>query len=594
MRRLLLIPLGVAILGGVAFGAPRVAVVFLPFALGVLVWATVAHRTTVPDPGWASSTRVPAPAAGPAPVAASPGQTGESTPIVRALVGVEGRLLLTSAAFAVGLGFCALLIALFVFVWGGENTTPWSENLQTMPWLVHPLVGMTVLASHRAVTRGSRDRVDEVLDTCPVPWSVRTLGHLGSAWLPLAVAAGFVAAVIAGTAWQGELVHGPIGVDDGFDVIAALLLPVGGVALGVALGRWFRSTLVPVVAVIGIAFATTGINGIGGQDWNAYTALTTAPTIEGPSPVFTDRPAGFHLLWIAGLILLVVVAAVVRDRRTRPVLFTGIAAVVVVALAGFGATRPVSDGSARHIADLVAQPEDHQVCLAATDRLEVCTFGHHRDLLAPFTSLVTPVAEALPAPAGSFTLRHRYLGDLADLPPEVRSLLDGVDLDRRPSNEIAVPEVDDVSFDPLGTPMIVGLGVVGLPTAPDDHGLPEVVAGQARGVVALWLAVRGVAPERRAVVLTAREPASPDPYDRGLPRSADHTCAVPSVVWSAQDLAAARAIVARPDGELAGVLAADWARWTDPSVTTDELLAALGLAPMGPYDQPEPRPADTC
>lgn len=155
MRRLLLIPLGVAILGGVAFGAPRVAVVFLPFALGVLVWATVAHRTTVPDPGWASSTRVPAPAAGPAPVAAPPGQTGESTPIVRALVGVEGRLLLTSAAFAVGLGFCALLIALFVFVWGGENTTPWSENLQTMPWLVHPLVGMTVLASHRAVTRGS-------------------------------------------------------------------------------------------------------------------------------------------------------------------------------------------------------------------------------------------------------------------------------------------------------------------------------------------------------------------------------------------------------------------------------------------------------
>lgn len=586
---LLFIPLGVVISGAVMIGTPGIAVILLPVAAGALLWGRVSPGRSAPDPGWASS--------GGAAMLAPPGPQPDgagAVAIVRSLARVEGRQLLFSASFAVGLGFCLLLFVLFTVAWGADNTTPWSENLQMAPWFVHPLVGLTVLAAHRAVTRGVRDGADEVLDTCPTPWSLRTLGHLGSAWLPVTVTVVFLGAMITGTAVRGALVHGPVSGDDLLDVLTAVLLPVGGVALGVALGRWLRFTLVPVVAVVGIAFATTAINGIGGHGWNPYVALTTAPTIEGASPVFTDRPAGFHLLWIAGLIALVAVVAVFRDQRTRTVRIAGIAAVVLVVVAGVGATRPLSDGSAHHIADLVAHPETHQECLAASERVEVCTFPHHREMLAPFAALMTPVAAALPPSAGSFTLRHRYLEDLAKLPPEVRALLTGVDLDDRPPNEIALADVDDIGFEPLGTPLTVALGAVGLPTVPDDDLLPMVVSGQSRGVVALWLAVRGVPPESRAAVLTAREPDDPDAYDRGLPRNADHSCSIPSVIWSAQDLAAARAIVALPDTDVVDVLRADWQRWIAITTVTDDLLGVLGIVPMAPYDRVEPRPASTC
>lgn len=585
-----LVPLAVAIGGGVLIGTPVVAVVFLPFALGALVWGRATLHRATPDPGWASPAR---------PLMLTPvrePRAASGSGIVRSLAQVEGRQLLLSSSFAVGIGFCVLIFVLFTFVFtfGEENTTPWSENLQTSPWFVHPLVGLTVLASHRAVTRGRRDGADEILDTCPTPWSVRTLGHLGSAWGPVVVATVFLTAMIVGTEIQNELVHGPISGDDVLDVVTALLLPVGGVALGVALGRWFRFDVVPVAAVLAVAFATTAINGIGGHSWNPYTSLTTAPTIEGASPVFTDRPALFHLLWILALVSIVALVAVLRDRRDRGVRIAAVASVVVLVVAGVGVTRPLSDESAQRIADLVARPEEHQVCVAASERVEVCTFEHHREMLAPFASLMAPVADALPAAAGSLVLRHRYLDDLAKLPPEVRSSVDGGDVDRRPSNEIALADVDDLGFDPLGTPLTVALGAVGLPSTPDDELRPLVVSGQARGVVALWLAVRGVNDGNRVAALTAAEPNSPDAFDRGLPRSADHACSLPSVVWSGQDLAAARAIVALPDPQMSELLDADWEHWLNATTTTDELLDELGLPPMGPYDQVEPRPASTC
>lgn len=121
-----------------------------------------------------------------------------------------------------------------------------------------------------------------------------------------------------------------------------------------------------------------------------------------------------------------------------------------------------------------------------------------------------------------------------------------------------------------------------------------VVAGQSRGVVALWLALRGVEAERRTSLLTAYDPDAPDAYDRGLPRNADHDCSTPSVIWSAQDLAATRAIVSLPDSQVSEVLNEGWSRWINAGTGTDDLLEALDLAPLGRYDNVVPRPATSC
>ena len=72
------------------------------------------------------------------------------------------------------------------------------------------------------------------------------------------------------------------------------------------------------------------------------------------------------------------------------------------------------------------------------------------------------------------------------------------------------------------------------------------------------------------------------------------SCDVPPVTWSAQDLAAVRALQALPDTDVTQVLDADWARWIDPSTTTDELLAALGLPAVGDPGVIVPQPGQPC
>jgi hypothetical protein len=59
----------------------------------------------------------------------------------------------------------------------------------------------------------------------------------------------------------------------------------------------------------------------------------------------------------------------------------------------------------------------------------------------------------------------------------------------------------------------------------------------------------------------------------------------PPVAWSAQDLAAARALLERPADEVQQMLVDGWAQLVDPTTTTDELLAAAGLDPVGPPDR---------
>jgi len=126
-----------------------------------------------------------------------------------------------------------------------------------------------------------------------------------------------------------------------------------------------------------------------------------------------------------------------------------------------------------------------------------------------------------------------------------------------------------------------------------------VVAGQARGVVALWLAARGLDPDAAIKLATAGRrgqrgttPASADAFDRGFAWPA--SCETAPVVWSAQDLAAARALLGRPAGEVTSAVHRGWDRWRDPGTGTDALLAEMGLSPAGPFDQVVSRDPGSC
>jgi hypothetical protein len=578
--------LGFALIGGVDSSYSIIVLACLGFAGPALAFLVLRRPGRTTERSWSG------PAAREIALAFT-ARAGKPAPaaVARALGRVEARELSQSVWFGVGIGFCLLIYAIFGFVYSADNSETWEEYLQLTPWFVHPLVGMSVLAGHRAVTRARRDGAEELFDSCPTPPVTRTIGFLLAGTVPLATIVVFLGALVTTSAVRSEGLHGPLGGDSVADLLGAVVLGAGGVALGVALGRWLRFALVPVVAVVGIALASGAINTVGGGDWNPLTALATAPTIEGPSPVFLDRAPAWHVLWLVGLTAVVAIAAVARHRRDRPVAVVGAMALVVVLVAGIGATRPLSPASAERIAAVTADPEAHQRCVETSGPVSVCAFALHRALLEATVARVEPIAAALPPEVRPVTLRQVFDGDLADLPPEVRRLLTAADL-LRPDGEVPLGFGGDSGFSFNDAGLDVALAAAGLPLEAGDDLVPEVITGQARGVVALWLATRGLDHGQIADAVVGAHPSSSDPFERGVLEI--DPCAAPSVAWSAQDLAAARAVIDLPERDVLEVVHAEWARWTDPSTGTDELLDSLGLPRVGPFDRVIPRPGSDC
>lgn len=511
--------------------------------------------------------------------------------VARSLGRVESRELVRSPWFGVGVGFCVLLFVLFGIVFAADTPT-WAGFFELAPWLAHPLVGLTVLACHHAVTRDRRDHADELFASCPTTSSTRTAGFLLAAPVPPAALVTMFAALTAAVLVNSDDIHGPVGLDSASNVAAGIVLGAGGVALGVALGRWARFGLVPLVAVVAVAMATLSLNGVGGNAWHPVTMLSTAPSIEDVSPIFQDRPVWWHLAWVSALVVLVALLAVGRHHRSRAVAVAALVTVAASVATGVGATRPMPTSSAQRIAALISEPEAHQECVRTAGPVQICGFPYHRDLLERVAARVRPVSGALPDHLPPLILRQTYDHDLDDLPPEVRRLLTAGDLDR-PAREVRLgfgSELADVAVDPG---FAIAFAALDIPHEADEQRLPTVVAGQARGVVAIWLATRSLDADDTARASTSPSPGSADAFERGSLELTD-ACSVPAVVWSAEDLAAARSVLALPETDVRAAITEEWDHWIDPSTGTAELLAALGLPDQGPYDRVEARPGQGC
>ncbi len=592
---------GVCVVGLVVMGTGGVSIVAPLMALagvGAVVLAGRPRRNQA-EPPWRAASGGPHPDAGPstAPATAAPPRRVPSTSpqVARALSRVEARELASSPWFGIGLGFLGVVILALVVRFPDDNVSSWAEAASLVPFLVHSLVGMVVLASHRAVTRARRDGAAELFDTCPAGTTTRAVGVLLTAWVPVTATACFVVILGAGLAVRSPYLHGPLGAGAAVSMLAAVVLGVGGTALGVALGRWVGFALAPVAVVVAIGFGSARLVTQGDPGWSPLRLLSTTPLLSETSDLLPDPPAWSNLGWLVGLTLAVVVVALARDRRSRPVAVGGVIAGVLILASGVAATRPVPAARAARLADLVAHPANHQGCATAGGRVEVCVYSASKVRDRAVTE-VGPVAAALPAGAPRITLRQGYDGPLEALPPRVvNRLADGIP----PQGDGEVRLAFDFSPAERLTPrMQVAFAALGLPTEPGEGDRPAVVAGQARGVVALWLATRGLDPGASRELTTARGSANddrdgPDSFDRGYV-DWPSICGTSPVVWSAQDLAAARALVAAPEAAVKAVVHAGWERWRHPGTGTDELLGALGLPAVGPFDTVETREENPC
>ncbi len=535
---------------------------FVPLVLFVLIWWWVAQRR------WFARRRVVAVGSTTA-TSLIRGPSRNAGECARSLARVWSRDLARSPAFATGTALLLVIYVAFALAFGAERES-WWLLFQVAPWFAHPLVGMTVVAVHRAVTRARRDEVSELADACPLSPSIRTAGHLGAVVVPLGVFAAFVVAFVATKEVRGVGAIGPVG-SSWLDLVGAFVLIVGGVALGVALGRWSPFQLTPVIALLVILVMSLTLSTRGDPGWNPLAELSTVPPVEEIGELLAPRPNLWHVVWLLGLTGVTIAVALAWSRRDRAVGAMTVVAIATTIVGGIGATRSTSSSTADHIVELLVDPERHQHCeSSASGALDVCVYDGF-DEIAPLLMTADQVADAIPT-GGPFVVRQGLVARHADeLAPEVVEHLPEQLI--RPPNEVVI-RIDPPSDDAAARFPLAFLAA-GLPTDEPADGVPLIVVGQARSVVALWLVTAGLSDDDAHQMLSTDSDHSAEPMARSAVWSGA-ACWIPPAVTSVEELAFARRLAVGDDTRTLGILAARWEHWIDPNTSTTELAAALG------------------
>jgi hypothetical protein len=560
-----------------------------PIALLSLGVVMLLRRTRTMEVGWAGSGTKAAPV--------SAFEVAPSTRVVDkpatsrfgvagSLARVEARELLASPWFHVGLALWIVIILMFGLFFLDDIDRSWREFFALSALMCHPLAAFTIVAAHRNRSRSRRDGCDEMFDACPADANARTLGHLGTAWIPAAAQVVLVLTLAVLVA-RNEHSYGSWGTY----VVAALLvcavLGAGAVGLGVTLGRWAPWDLVPFVAVAMVGIVSGNLNTIGQPAFATDRLLATLVATTDVDTIFIPLLWWERLAWLAGISTVVATLGLLGGRSTRVVATVLAAPVVAAIVAALLIVRPASSDGER-IAELVADPLEHSACFPVGSDVHVCAYEGYEGLATDAATALEPVVASIPdGVLHGVVLLTYFERDIGSLTAEAQSALHG--------RTAHVPEgalrlryhAHPENFEAVR--LRLASHAVGLPTETVDQ-YPTMVDGQARGVIVLWLAGQGLDESGRHSLITAEsEGESPDATDRGSVWPA--RCQGESAVlqWSQTDLNAARVLFALSADQVGQVIIQNWAALTAPDATTDELLQAVGAAPLGPPEPIEPR-----
>ena len=506
------------------------------------------------------------------------------------LARVEGRQLLGNEVFIVGIFMSIAILVVFGLVWASDNIgaqNSWRYWLALLPVFTLPFAGMTLVAMNLAALRARREGTEELFGSLPATSTTRVVGHLGSVWMALVVQIVFVAATIV----IGRFITDHFGAIDAAsigDIVVSFVLVACAGSLAVALARWLPNPLVALVAVVALAIGGSAIGGIGGHHWSLTRQLSIWPRYPDHDWAFAVRPNWWHAAYLLALALVVAVVAVARQRHDRFTLLLGVGAVSLAGLTGYIQTRPMTDSDAARIAAMISDPVAYSSC-RTTDGLTLCAYHDYADITKVW-------ARELTAPFGAVAPQQRADGfavvwhepRLDRLDPAVRERIDIDALTTSWSTDQATwngVEVDGTESNLINR-LALGLWSVGLPSVPSGDA-PCWAGGQARGIVALWVAAQGMNGDdaKRFVSGTWNGLRDPESGSNVPPEWIDGylwiSDATPPVLWSAADIVAAQTMLSLDATFVRDTLWADWQQWSDPSATTADLMTELGLVPAG-------------
>ena len=513
-----------------------------------------------------------------------------------------------------------------------------------------PLAAATLIVANLAVSRATRNATDELYETTSSSPGLRIVGHIASLAYAVALALALIGVMFAylfldapvGTARIAEIAVGP------------LTVVLFGV-IGVTIGRWNpHPALGPMAVVVAGALQYMLIQPIVG-------ALATNSTVRNPSGWLAPwvpmsmtgevpselviRPAGWHLLYLTGIILIFSATALTRRgsrARLLPLFLAGAAAFV---LGTVGQLTPASASQRAELVALMEHPEDHQVCeerngvtycaypayigwidrwaapiegaleqIPIADRPDDLTvrqsFGSYfegpvdvpEEVLrrafrikqrggpddGPGTTIWTGVRWGRGATEGGFAigLALAVSMDALDFPATRSEMVLAQDESRR-FREIVVPMIDR-KFRAKAMRM----------SKPGRREYSCTASLQARTLAAVWIAAQSTPATRAAVKSAAADqPYGLSIYEVNGKRRASYVGPflplypeIPPPMWDrvtfgdAEFHYAAR-LLDRPDDEVGEMLRSQWERLEDPTTLTSTILDDLDLTPLTSVEQ---------
>ncbi|TQS42383.1 hypothetical protein [Cryptosporangium phraense] len=311
---------------------------------------------------------------------------------MRALARVEARRMLQSPVTAV-----AGMLFVTPWVYGWLALSPNSYPVLSTEMATTQFIALLVLGSGALITanlatlRPHRHRADEFFDVLVLPAQWRT----GALLLALSGPAGLALLLVGVRMAILAALPGAAGRINVFDLLTAPVVVGLLGAVGVLLGRVVRSAIVaPLIALFLVAAAF--VLPIGASNPSRSRLLFPTVTAEFTMPVpseLLDRPAGRHLVYVIGLLLVVCVLALLRSGARRVWLAAGIAVTLVV----FGGTTQFRTSSS--VAALRKTATDDPAALQtcrSVGGVKYCAFDDFTPWIPGWDKVVRDVRAAVP------------------------------------------------------------------------------------------------------------------------------------------------------------------------------------------------------
>jgi hypothetical protein len=505
--------------------------------------------------------------------------TSPARPVTLALARIEGRRLLRSPALAVGLAVGALQIL---------PGALWPEaadlRLRAMDagFLVLPLAAATLIAASLATLRARRHGTEELLSATPAPPQARTAAHLLA---PLGMALVAVAVVAAALLAAWRFRHG-FARPDLAEAAVGPLLVLGAGALGVLLARWLRSSIAAVVACVGIAVMELYVSGLGQTNPLRRLAFWSQ-SADMRAELLPGRLARWHLVYLVGLVAMAAVGALARHGLSRKLTVAGVLAITLVATSAWFQARPIPPSAWASRNALLERPHDFQQC-QERDGVRYCAYPAYRSLIELWAAPVAGVRRALPPGRwpGDVQVTQRVTGNdrFWVTSPDVQRKLPALP-------PTGGPTVDDGDLHPpmlwdttgraeLGLAVMAASRAVGLPLAQRAPDIRCHASGQARAVVALWLAGQATPATARTLRQLTRE-AIADIGGRLFLVIPDYGTPG-AVAFGATEAALALELLSRPASSVATAVGASWDELTASDAPSVAAASLLGLNDPGP------------